>query len=222
MKITILTLFPNMFTSLEESIIGRAQKENKVQIEIVNIRDYSTDKHKKCDDEIYGGGAGMLMMVEPIVRAVEAVRTENSVVVFTSPKGETFNQKMVEDMSKLEHIIIICGHYEGVDERVIQLCVDKEISLGDFVLTGGEIPAMAMVDAICRYVPSVLNPDSLKEESLASGRLEYPQYTRPREFRGLVVPEVLMSGNHAEIAKWRSDQAEKITKSRRKDLIKKS
>lgn len=216
MKITILTLFPEMFSALSESIIGRAQKSGKLEIEIVNIRDYSTDKHKKCDDEIYGGGAGMLMMVDPIVRAVEAVKTENSVVIYTSPKGETFNQKIVEEMAKLEHIIIICGHYEGIDERAIELCVDRQISIGDYVLTGGEIPAMAIVDAVSRYVPGVLNQDSLSEESFSSeGLLEYPQYTRPSVYRGLAVPEILLSGNHGEIEKWRKEQSKLITKQRR-------
>lgn len=213
MKITILTLFPEMFSCLNESIIGRAQKSDKVQIEVVNIRDFSTDKHQKCDDEIFGGGAGMLMMAEPIVRAVESVKTGNSLVIYTSPKGEKLCQNIVEDLAKKEHIIIICGHYEGIDERAIELCVDKQISIGDYVLTGGEIPAMAITDAVCRYVPGVITAESLSEESFSSGdTLEYPQYTRPRNFRGLEVPEVLLSGNHAEIKKWREKHSKKSLK----------
>lgn len=210
MKISILTLFPEMFSALNQSIIGRAQKAQKVQIEIVNIRDFSLDKHQKCDDEIFGGGAGMLMMAEPIVRAVESVKTPNSVVIYTSPKGQKLCQSVVEDLATEKHLIIICGHYEGVDQRAIDLCVDKEISIGDYVLTGGEIPAMAITDAVCRYVPDVIAADSLQEESFANGSLEYPQYTRPRVFRGLEVPEVLLSGNHEKIKTWRKQHAKKI------------
>jgi tRNA (guanine37-N1)-methyltransferase len=210
MKITILTLFPEMFSALNESIIGRAQKSGKVEIEVVNIRDFAEGKHKKCDDEIFGGGAGMLMMAEPIVKAVESVKTENSLVLYTSPKGEKLQQKVVENLANEKHIIIICGHYEGIDQRAIDLCVDKEISIGDYVLTGGELAAMVITDAVCRYVPDVITKESLSEESFSGDTLEYPQYTRPRVFRGLEVPEVLLSGNHAEIKKWREQNSKKI------------
>ena len=210
MKITILTLFPEMFSALNESIIGRAQKSGKVEIEVVNIRDFAEGKHKKCDDEIFGGGAGMLMMAEPIVKAVESVKTEISLVLYTSPKGEKLQQKVVENLANEKHIIIICGHYEGIDQRAIDLCVDKEISIGDYVLTGGELAAMVITDAVCRYVPDVITKESLSEESFSGDTLEYPQYTRPRVFRGLEVPEVLLSGNHAEIKKWREQNSKKI------------
>lgn len=218
MKIDILTLFPEMFTSLKTSILGRATKNGQLEINVLDIREFSKDKHKKCDDAPFGGGAGMVMTPQPLFDAIKSVKDENSYVIFTSPRGETFNQKMAIDLSKKEHLIFICGHYEGIDERIIELCVDKEISIGDYVLTGGEIPAMAMVDAISRYVDGVLNSESLSEESFASGSLEYPQYTRPFEFEGLKVPEVLISGNHQEIAKWRKEQSDKITQERRPDL----
>lgn len=210
MKITILTLFPQMFSALDESIIGRAQKAGKVEIEVVNIRDYATGKHLQCDDEIYGGGAGMLMKAEPIVKAVENVKTPQSLVLFTSPKGQKLCQSVVEDLAKREHIIIICGHYEGIDQRAIDLCVDAEISIGDYVLTGGELPAMVIADAVARYVPGVITAESLEEESFSGDSLEYPQYTRPRVFRGLEVPSVLLSGNHAAIKKWREENSKKI------------
>lgn len=210
MKISILTLFPEMFSALNQSIIGRAQKNGHIELEIINIRDFATGKHLKCDDEIFGGGAGMLMMAEPIVKAVESVKTSESLVLFTSPKGEKLCQTMVEDLATKKHLIIICGHYEGVDQRAIDLCVDREISIGDYVLTGGELPAMVISDAVARYVPNVISADSLKEESFTDGCLEYPQYTRPRVFRGLEVPEVLLSGNHAEIQAWRVAQSKKI------------
>lgn len=210
MKISILTLFPEMFSALNESIIGRAQKNGKVEIEVINIRDFAKGKHLQCDDEIYGGGAGMLMMAEPIVKAVESVKKSNSLVIFTSPKGQKLCQGLVEDLAKEDHVIIICGHYEGIDQRAIDLCVDKEISIGDYVLTGGELPAMVIADAVCRYVPDVISAESLKEESFSGDALEYPQYTRPRVFRGLEVPEVLLSGNHAAIQKWREENSKKI------------
>ena len=210
MKISILTLFPEMFTALNESIIGRAQKSGKIELEIVNIRDFADGKHKKCDDEIFGGGAGMLMMAEPIVKAVESVKTPESVVIYTSPKGETLGQTMVESLAAEKHLVIICGHYEGIDQRAIDLCVDREISIGNYVLTGGELPAMVIADAVARYVPGVITAESLAEESFTGNNLEYPQYTRPRVFRGLEVPEVLLSGNHAEIKKWRDCHSKKI------------
>ena len=210
MKISILTLFPEMFSALNESIIGRAQKSGKIELEIVNIRDFAEGKHKKCDDEIFGGGAGMLMMAEPIVKAVESVKTPESVVIYTSPKGETLCQSVVEDLAQEKHLVIICGHYEGIDQRAIDICVDREISIGNYVLTGGELPAMVIADSVARYVPGVITAESLLEESFTGENLEYPQYTRPRVFRGLEVPEVLLSGNHAEIKKWRDSHTKKI------------
>ena len=220
MRIDILTLFPEMFGALSESIIGRAREKNLIEINVINIRDFSKDKHKKCDDAPFGGGAGMVMTPQPLFDAITSVKTKDSLVILTSPRGQTFNQKLCKELSSFDHLIFVCGHYEGIDERIIELCIDREISIGDFVLTGGEIPAMAMVDAISRYVDDVLgNGQSLEEESFSSGLLEYPQYTRPAEFMGLKVPEVLLSGNHAEIAKFRKEQAEKITKSRRPDML---
>lgn len=220
MKIDILTLFPKMFDCLNESIIGRAIKENKVQINVIDIRTFSKDKHKKCDDYPFGGGAGMVLMAEPVFDAIMSVKQKNSLVILTSPRGESLNQKMVKDLAKTEHIVIVCGHYEGIDERIIDLCINKEISLGDFVLTGGEIPALAIVDSVCRYVPEVLSGQSLQEESFSNNLLEYPQYTRPQEFKGLIVPEILLSGHHENIEKWRNEQAIKITKKRRPDILK--
>lgn len=220
MRIDILTLFPEMFGALSESIIGRAREKNLIEINVINIRDFSKDKHKKCDDAPFGGGAGMVMTPQPLFDAITSVKTKDSLVILTSPRGQTFNQKLCKELSSFNHLIFVCGHYEGIDERIIELCIDREISIGDFVLTGGEIPAMAMVDAISRYVDGVLgNGQSLEEESFSSGLLEYPQYTRPAEFMGLKVPDVLLSGNHAEIAKFRKEQAEKITKSRRPDML---
>ena len=220
MKIDILTLFPEMFAPLKTSIIGRAVESGKLQINIVDIRDYTLDKHKKCDDTPFGGGAGMVMMAQPIASAIEAVDPDHRARrIFMSPRGRTFNQKIVLEYGKLDHILLLCGHYEGVDQRVIDLYIDEELSLGDFVLTGGEIPAMAVVDGVARYVDGVINDQSLKQESFASGRLEYPQYTRPQVFMGLEVPEVLLSGHHANIEKWREEQSLELTRKSRPDLL---
>lgn len=220
MKIDILTLFPEMFAALNSSIIGRAVKNGDLDINIINIRDFAHDKHRRCDDTPYGGGAGMVMMVEPIFKAVNSVKKENTYVIYTSPRGRTLSQKVVRELAEKEHIVILCGHYEGVDERAIELCVDEEISIGDYVLTGGEIPAMAIADAVSRYVNGVVKQTSLEEESFANGLLEYPQYTKPQVFEGIEVPAVLLSGNHQEVDKWRHEQALKITKERRPDLLK--
>lgn len=221
MRIDILTLFPEMFTPLKTSILGRAEKAGKIEINIVDIRDYTLDKHKKCDDTPFGGGAGMVMTAQPIASAIEAVDPEhNSKRIYLSPKGRTFNQKIAVEYAKKERILLLCGHYEGVDQRVIDLFIDEEISIGDYVLTGGEIPAMAITDAICRYVDGVINGQSLEQESFSGDFLEYPHYTKPQEFMGLKVPEVLISGNHALIEKWRKDQSEKLTKERRPELLK--
>ncbi len=221
MKIDILTLFPEMFAPLKTSIIGRAVDSGKLNINVVDIRDYTLDKHNKCDDTPFGGGAGMVMMAQPIASAIEAVDPDHKARrIFMSPRGKTFNQKLVLEYGKEERLLLLCGHYEGVDQRVIDLFIDEELSIGDFVLTGGEIPAMAVVDAVARYVDGVINQESLSQESFASGLLEYPQYTRPQEFMGLKVPEVLTSGHHANIEKWRKEKSLEITKSNRPDLLK--
>lgn len=221
MKIDILTLFPEMFSALDESIIGRAKKAGKIEINVIDIRDFSLDKHKKCDDYPFGGGAGMVMMPQPIYSAFEAIDPERKAHrIFTSPKGRTFSQSMVKELNSYEHIIILCGHYEGVDERVIEFSIDEEISIGDYVLTGGELPAMVITDALSRYVSGVIAKESLSEESFTGGLLEYPQYTRPQEFMGKKVPDVLLSGNHAEIEKWRKAKSLEITEKNRPDLLK--
>jgi len=220
-KITILTLFPEMFTPLSESIIGRARKKGLIEIEAVNIRDYTEDKHMKCDDYPFGGGAGLVMMAQPIGSAVEAVDPEHKARrIYLSPKGQTFRQEKVFELVEREHIVLLCGHYEGVDQRVLDLFFDEEISIGDYVLTGGELPAMVVCDAVARYAEGVLAPESLVQESFSENLLEYPHYTRPVEYRGLTVPEVLRSGDHAKIDAWRREQALAITKKNRPDLLK--
>lgn len=221
MKIDILTLFPDMFSPLFESILGRAIKENKIEINTINIRDFSVDKHKKCDDVPFGGGAGMVMTAQPIYDAINSVITDESKLVLLTPKGKVFNQEKAISLSKEKHLIFLCGHYEGIDERIIEIFKPEMISIGDYVLTGGEIPAMAIIDAIARNVEGVLNSDSLNDESHTDGLLEYTQYTRPRSFKGLEVPEVLLSGNHEEIRKWRENKAIEETEKYRKDLLKK-
>ena len=220
MKISILTLFPEMFSALDESIIGRAKKSGKVEIDAVNIRDYSKDKHKKCDDAPFGGGAGMLMTPQPIADAIMAVDPDRKAKrIYLSPKGKTLSQAMVKELAKEEELVLLCGHYEGVDQRVIDLFIDEEVSIGDYVLTGGELPAMVLVDSVCRYVGGVIATTSLDEESFSSGMLEYPQYTRPQSFMGLDVPEVLVSGDHKKVDDWRREQAIELTKKRRPDLM---
>ena len=221
MKITILTLFPEMFTPLEMSIIGRAKNEGKVQIEVVNIRDYTEDKHLKCDDYPFGGGAGMVMTAQPIGSCVEALDPGHTARrIYLSPKGKRFCQEKVFELSACEHILLLCGHYEGVDQRVIDLFFDEELSIGDYVLTGGELPAMVVADAVARYADGVLSPESLVDESFSENLLEYPQYTRPVEYKGVRVPEILLSGDHAKIDKWRREQAILLTKKNRPDLLK--
>ncbi len=220
MRIDILTLFPEMFAPLKTSIIGRATESGKVEINVYDIREYTLDKHKKCDDSPFGGGAGMVMTAQPIVSAITAIDPEHAARrIYLSPKGRTFNQSIVLEYAKKERLLLLCGHYEGVDQRAIDLCIDEELSIGDYVLTGGEIPAMAVADAVCRYVGGVINADSLSQESFSSGMLEYPHYTKPQEFMGLRVPDVLLSGNHAEIDKWRAQKSAEITAERRPELI---
>ena len=220
MKITILTLFPEMFAPLFSSIVGRAVKEEKFQLEVVNLRDYTEDKHKKCDDYPFGGGAGMVMMAQPIGSAISALDPGHKARrIYLSPKGKTFRQEMVYSLAECEHVLLLCGHYEGVDQRAIDLFIDEELSIGDYVLTGGELPAMVVTDCVARYVEGVLSPESLVQESFSENLLEYPQYTRPVEHGGLTVPEVLRSGNHAEIDAWRREQSLSITKKNRPDLL---
>ncbi len=226
MKIDILTLFPEMCESvLNESIIGRARKADKVQLACHNIRDFANNKHNKVDDMPYGGGMGMVMAAEPIYNCYKSLYNEDEPkphLIYLSPKGTTLTQKKVVELSKLDRIVLLCGHYEGVDERVLEEIVDEQISLGDFVLTGGELPALCLADAVCRMLPGVLSDDlCFEDESHFSGLLEYPQYTRPAEWNGRAVPEVLLSGNHAEIAKWRRKQSLEITRELRPEMFEK-
>lgn len=220
MRIDVLTLFPEMFTPLKTSIIGRAVDSGKLTINVHDIRDYTLDKHKKCDDTPFGGGAGMVMMAQPIASAIDAIDPNHKAKrVFMSPRGRVFKQEVVLEYAKCEWLLLLCGHYEGVDQRVLDLYIDEELSIGDFVLTGGEIPAMAVVDATSRYVEGVINGESLSQESFSNGLLEYPQYTRPQEFMGLKVPEVLTSGNHGLVDKWRLEKSKEITLKNRPDLL---
>lgn len=220
MKIDILTLFPEMFQIFNHSIIGRAQDSNLININAVNVREFSLNKHKKVDDYPYGGGAGMVMLAQPIVDGILEVKKHNKgKVIFLGPRGKTFNQEIAKELSKEEELIFLCGHYEGIDERAFKY-IDMELSLGDFVLTGGEMACIPIVDSICRLIPGVLaSEESFSEESFYNGLLEYPQYTRPVEFQGDIVPEVLLSGHHENIRKWRRTQSLIITKKRRKDLF---
>lgn len=218
MKIDILTLFPEMFDGfLNTSIIKRAIDNNQVTINVHNFRDYSLDKHKRVDDYAYGGGSGMVLMCEPIFRAIEDIKTDDSLVIMLTPSGEVFKQKTAVSLSKEKHIILLCGHYEGFDER-IKTIVDIQISIGDYVLTGGEIPAMAITDAITRLIPGVITDGSLESESFNDNLLDYPVYTRPEEFRGMKVPEVLLSGHHKNIEKYRQEEKIRLTNENRKDL----
>ena len=221
MKIDILTLFPNMFDGfLNESIIKRAIDTNKVFINIYNIRDYSKDKHKKVDDYAFGGGKGMVLMPQPIFDAVNCLRDNDSFVILLTPQGVQYNQSMAYDLSKKKHLIIICGHYEGFDERIRALA-DIEISIGDFVLTGGEIPSMAITDSIVRLLDGVIKKESHQLDSFNDNLLDYPVYTKPVDFLGMKVPDILLSGHHANIAKWRYEQQLKRTEQRRPDLLEK-
>ena len=220
MRIDILTLFPEMFTPLQTSIIGRAVESGKLQINVYDIREYTLDKHKKCDDAPFGGGAGMVMTPQPIKDAILAVDPDHKARrIYMSPKGETLCQRKVLEYAKEEHLLFLCGHYEGIDQRVLDLYIDEELSVGDYVLTGGELPAMVVTDAVSRYVGGVIKEESLIQESFSENLLEYPQYTRPIEFEGIVVPEILRSGNHGEIEKWRKQKALEITKEKRPDLL---
>ena len=228
MRFHVLTLFPEMIMNgLNTSIIGRAMNKGLIELEAVNIRDYATNKHKKVDDYPYGGGAGMVMQAEPVYLSYKSIADnilektgKKPRVIYLTPQGKVFNQQMAEELSKEEDIIFLCGHYEGIDERVLEMIVTDNVSIGDYVLTGGELPSMVMIDTISRLVDGVLNnDDSAKYESFAQNRLEYPQYTRPEEFMGMKVPEVLLSGDHKKVAQWREEESLKRTRERRPDLL---
>jgi len=221
MKIDVLTLFPAMFAGpLDESIIKRAREAGRLDLAIYNLRDYAHDRHRTVDDRPFGGGPGMLLKPEPIFEAVESLARENTRVILLSPAGRTFNQAIAQELAGLEHLLLVSGHYEGFDERVREQLADDELSIGDYVLTNGALPVMVIVDAVTRLLPGVLGDEgSARDDSFSQGLLEYPQYTRPAEFRGMKVPEVLLSGNHAEIARWRAEQACLRTQERRPDLL---
>ena len=221
MKFDVLTLFPEMFGILNQSIIGKAIEKELIDINLINIRDFSKDKHKKVDDTPYGGGAGMVMKPDVVYDAYKSIEDRNAKVIYMSPQGKTLNQKKVEELAKESHLIILCGHYEGIDQRVLDKIVDEEISIGDYVLTGGEIPAMVLIDSVSRYVKEVLNEESIQEESFSNGLLEYPQYTRPEIFEGVKVPEILLSGHHENIEKWRKEKSIEITKKKRPEMLEK-
>ena len=219
----VLTLFPEMFEPMQLSILGRAIKQEIITLNLINFREFATDRFKHVDDTPYGGGAGMILKPQPIYDAYKSITeklTYKPKVIYLSPRGKLFNQDKARELSKEKHIIFLCGHYEGVDQRIIDEIVDEEISIGDYVLTGGELPAMVVMDAISRNLQGVLNEESIEEESFSNGLLEYPQYTRPEIFMGRKVPEVLLSGHHANIEKWRKEQSLEITKKCRPDLIK--
>lgn len=221
MKFNVLTLFPEMFEPMKQSILKRAQENNLIEINLINIRDFSKNKHKKVDDYPYGGGAGMLIRPDVVYNAYQSIKNkDNAKVIYLSPQGKTLTQSKVKDLSKQENLILLCGHYEGIDERVLEEIVDEEISIGDYVLTGGEIPAMVLIDSVCRYVDGVISTESTSEESFSNGLLEYPQYTRPEVFLNKKVPDVLLSGHHENIENWRKEQAIKITKKKRPELLK--
>jgi tRNA (guanine37-N1)-methyltransferase len=221
MKIDVLTLFPAMFAGpLDESIIKRAREAGLLDLTIHQLRDYTHDRHKTVDDRPFGGGPGMLLKPEPIFEAVESIARENTRVILLSPAGRLFSQAIAQELAQQEDLLLVTGHYEGFDERIRAQLADDELSIGDYVLTNGALPAMVVIDAVVRLLPGVLGDDkSSKEESFSGGLLEYPQYTRPAEFRGMKVPEMLLSGNHAEISKWRAEQSRRRTKERRPDML---
>lgn len=220
MRIDILTLFPEMFSPLSSSILKRAQDKDLIEINIINFRDFASNKHKQVDDTPFGGGDGMVLMCQPIFDAINSIKTESSKIIYMSPKGKTLKQSFVKDYLQYEHLIILCGHYEGVDQRVIDYFNMEEISIGDYVLTGGELPSMVFVDCLSRLIPNVLhNEHSSVDESFSDNLLEYPQYTKPADFNGIKVPDVLLSGNHKEIEKYRREKSLEITKKNRPDLL---
>jgi tRNA (guanine37-N1)-methyltransferase len=222
MKIDVLTLFPAMFAGpLDESIVKRAREKSLLDLKIHNLRDWTHDRHKTVDDKPFGGGPGMLLKVEPLFEAIESLQREKTKVILLSPSGRKFTQEIARELSQETDLLLVCGSYEGFDERVREALADDELSIGDYVLTNGALPAMVVIDAVARLLPGVLGDDeSSHDESFSAGLLEYPQYTRPAEFRGMKVPEVLLSGNHAEIEKWRREQAKLRTEKQRPDLLK--
>lgn len=223
MKIDVLTLFPEMLhPMLSGSILGRAIEAGHLSVQLTNIRDFTQDKHRRTDDYPFGGGAGMVMFPQPIEDAIKACDPEHRARrIYLSPRGRTLTQSIVEELAQEEALLFLCGHYEGVDQRALDLCIDEELSIGDYVLTGGELGALVIIDAVSRLIPGVLGSDeSSEDESFSSGLLEYPQYTRPREYRGLGVPDVLLSGDHAKINRWRRDRALELTYKRRPELLK--
>ncbi len=220
MKIDVLTLFPSIFNIIiESSIIKRAIDKGKVEINIINIRDFSDYSNSQVDDTPYGGGGGMVLMCDPVFKAIESVKVDNSKVIMMTPSGSVFNQKLAYDFSKFEHIILLCGHYEGFDERIKTL-VDLEVSIGDYVLTGGELPASVIIDSVVRLIPGVISEESLKSESFTDSLLDYPVYTKPRVYRGMEVPEVLLSGDHKRIEEYRKSERLRITREKRADILK--
>ena len=221
MKIDVLTLFPNMFDGfLTESIIKRAINDSKVEVNLIDFREYSKDPHKKVDDTPYGGGSGMVLTCQPIFDAVKDIKTDDSVVILLTPDGYQYKESMAKELSLKKHLILICGHYEGFDERIRSIC-DMEISIGDYVLTGGEVPAMVLIDSITRLLPGVINEESYENDSFSTNLLDYPTYTKPRSYEGMDVPEVLINGNHKEIMEYREKMSYNKTKERRPDLLEK-
>ena len=220
MKIDVLTLFPEMFTAVTSSILGKAGEKGILDINLTNIRDYSADKHNKADDYPFGGGVGMVMLADPVFRAMEAIHAQGKRAVYMSPRGKILDQKKIQELAEEKELVILCGHYEGVDQRILDYWSMEEISIGDYVLTGGELPAMVLIDSVARMIPEVLSSShSALDESIYSGLLEYPQYTKPREYEGMQVPEVLVSGNHKLIRLWKLEESLKLTKERRPDLF---
>ena len=219
MKFDVLTLFPEMFDSLNQSILGRAVEKDLININLINIRDFSKDKHKKVDDTPYGGGAGMVIRPDVVYDAYKSIKDEDAKVIYMSPQGKVLNQEKVKSLSKEKHLVILCGHYEGIDQRVLDEIIDEEISIGDYVLTGGEIPAMVLIDSVSRYVEGVISNKSTEEESFSNNLLEYPQYTRPEIFNGKQVPDILKSGHHENIRKWRRAESLKNTYQKRPELL---
>lgn len=220
MRFDVLTLFPEMFTALQQSILGKAQEKNLLEIQITNIRDFSKDKHKKVDDTPYGGGAGMVMMPDVVYDAYQSLENKDAKVIYLSPQGKLLTQEKVKSLAQEKHLILLCGHYEGVDQRVLDKMKVEEISIGDYVLTGGELPAMVLIDSVSRYIDGVIKEESIEEESFSNGLLEYPQYTRPETFLGEKVPEVLLSGHHENIRKWRREKSLQNTYKKRPELLK--
>ena len=221
MKIHVLTIFPELINIFKEwSIVGRTVDKNLLSLQAVDIRDFTKDKHRQVDDYPFGGGPGMIMKAQPIYDALMSVRGENSKTIYLSPQGKSYNQEMAKDLSQEEHLILLCGHYEGIDNRIVDNYIDMEISIGDYVLTGGEVPAMVLIESIIRLLPGALaNEDSYSDESHYNGLLEHPQYTRPRNFQGLEVPEVLLSGNHKKIGEWKKIKSLETTYKKRPDLL---